>query len=344
MDFSSFTKDDFIELIENRDHTDTRTLFHQADAVRRSVYGTDVYIRGLIEFSSFCKNDCYYCGIRCGNRSAIRFRLTEDQILACCRHAYALGIRTFVLQGGEDPGFPDDDLCRIVSRIKEQYPNAAVTLSVGERTPAVYREFRRAGADRYLLRHETANPLHYQKLHPPYLSLENRKACLYTLKELGFQTGAGFMVGSPYQTSETLAEDLLFLKELSPEMVGIGPFIPHKDSIFVHHPAGSVDLTVFLLAVIRLLLPEVLLPATTALGTLSPSGREMAFRAGANVVMPNISPPNAREAYNLYDNKLHTGAESAEGLQLLQKQIESCGYTMCLDAGNHKNFQGIANS
>lgn len=299
----------------------------------REVYGNRVFIRGLIEFTNFCKNDCYYCGIRKSNRQVQRYRLTEEQILRCCQAGYKLGFRTFVLQGGEDLWFTDERLCGLVRAIKERWPDCAVTLSVGERSRESYRLLKEAGTDRYLLRHETATPSHYQRLHPPQLSLAHRMECLQALKDLGYQVGAGFMVGSPWQTLEDLVRDLRFLKDFQPHMVGIGPFLSQKDTPFREFPNGSGELTLRLLSIIRLLLPGVLLPATTALGTLLPQGREQGILHGANVVMPNLSPQDAREKYTLYDNKLHSGAEAAESLDLLRESLSKIGYEIPVDKG-----------
>ncbi len=290
-------------------------------------YGDQVFLRGLIEFTNFCKNDCLYCGIRKGNSSIKRYRLTEGEILSCGEYGYELGFRTFVLQGGEDPYFSDDRLCRIVSSLKSRFPECAVTLSVGERTKESYQKLFQAGADRYLLRHETADCAHYRRLHPPEMSFENRMECLRNLREIGFQTGCGFMVGSPFQTPEALVKDLRFLKAFQPHMVGIGPFLPHKDTPFRDFPKGSGELTVFLLSVIRLLLPRVLLPATTALATLLPEGRELGILHGANVVMPNLSPDDAKENYTLYDHKLSSGQEAAQGLIELKESLQKIGRT-----------------
>ncbi len=309
-------------------------LRQQAQAQAQAFYGSQVFIRGLIEFTNFCKNDCYYCGIRRSNPQAQRYRLSQEQILACCQAGYGLGFRTFVLQGGEDPWFTDERLCAVVRAIKERWPDCAVTLSVGERSQESYRLLKEAGADRYLLRHETATPGHYQKLHPPELSLAHRLECLRQLKELGYQVGAGFMVGSPYQTLEDLVRDLRFLKEFGPHMVGIGPFLSQKDTPFRDFPNGSGELTLLLLSIVRLLLPGVLLPATTALGTLLPGGREQGILHGANVVMPNLSPEDAREKYTLYDNKLHSGAEAAESLNLLRQSLSKIGYEIPIDKGS----------
>ena len=328
-------KEEFVELIRCADDPETReALAERAVEIRKKYYGDKVYTRGLIEFTNYCKNDCYYCGIRRSNRNAKRYRLTEEEILDCCENGYELGFRTFVLQGGEDPYYTDDRMEQIIRRMKEQYPECAVTLSIGERSMESYRRFREAGADRYLLRHETADEAHYRTLHPEEMSLQNRLECLRNLKALGYQVGAGFMVGSPNQTEECLAEDLVFLKDLEPQMVGIGPFIPHHDTVFAKEPAGSVDLTLYLLSVIRILLPKVLLPATTALGTMDPRGREKGLAVGANVVMPNLSPVKNRKQYELYDNKICTGEEAAECRGCLSRRVESVGYHLVSDRGD----------
>lgn len=310
-------------------------LFALAQKTAQKSFGRQIFVRGLIEFTNYCKNDCYYCGIRRSNKNAARYRLTQEEILECCRAGYGLGFRTFVLQGGEDYFYSDEDIAAIVRAIKAQHPDCAVTLSIGERSRKTYALWKQAGADRYLLRHETADCTHYAKLHPAELSAANRQQCLYTLKELGYQAGAGFMVGSPYQTAENLADDLMFLQKLRPQMIGIGPFIPHHDTPFKDEPAGSVELTLVLLAVLRLLFPHVLLPATTALGTLAPGGRLLGIKAGANVIMPNLSPQNVRGKYLLYDNKLHTGAEAAEALNELQREVASIGYRIVSDRGDY---------
>lgn len=323
----------FIELTDKGG--DTKELFAAARACRDKYYGKSVYTRGLIEFTNHCRNNCYYCGLRRDNIKIERYRLTKDEIIACCDKGYDLGFRTFVLQGGEDPYYIDRILADIVNSIKDRYPDCALTLSVGERSPASYKLLKEAGADRYLLRHETASEEHYQKLHPPQMSLANRKSCLYELKKLGYQVGAGFMVGSPYQTYADIAADLNFLKELQPEMVGIGPFIPQKDTPFAGEKAGSIELTMILLAMVRLLLPMALIPATTAVGTLDERGREKALEAGANVVMPNLSPLHVREKYLLYDNKLCTGEEASECCACLEKRIKSAGFVMDYDRGDH---------
>ncbi len=308
----------------------------KAEAVRiqKKYFGNKIYTRGLIEFTNYCRNDCYYCGIRRSNANTVRYRLGKEEILQCCENGHELGFRTFVLQGGEDPWFNDERMVDMIQTIKKNYPDCAITLSVGEKPKESYRKFREAGADRYLLRHETADEEHYRYLHPENLSLSNRKQCLYDLKELGYQIGAGFMVGAPGQTMENLAEDLVFLKKLNPHMAGIGPFIPHHDTKFAKEKAGSVELTLFLLSVLRIMLPKVLLPATTALGTLDPRGREKGFQAGANVVMPNLSPVKNRKQYELYDNKICTGEEAAECRGCLSRRAESVGYEIVTDRGD----------
>ena len=329
------THGEFVTLLENRTPEVAESLFERARKVRHCHYGKDVYIRGLIEFTNYCKNDCLYCGIRCSNRKAQRYRLTEEEILDCCREGYELGYRTFVLQGGEDPKFTPERIESIVCSIRAEFPDCAITLSVGEHSKETYARWRAAGADRYLLRHETADVDHYASLHPKNLTLENRMRCLRDLKELGYQVGCGFMVGSPGQTAEHLAWDLLFLHEFCPEMVGIGPFIPHCDTPLGGEQAGSLELTVFLLGVIRLMLPDVLLPATTALATIHPEGREMGIRAGANVCMPNLSPRAVREKYMLYNNKISTGEEAAQSRDALAKRIENIGYRIVTSRGDH---------
>lgn len=328
--------EEFKELIDNRSPELSEYLFEKARELGIQNYGDDVYIRGLIEFTNYCKNDCYYCGIRRSNSKAERYRLTKEQILECCEVGYQLGFRTYVLQGGEDGYYTDERMIDIIQSIKQNHPDCAITLSLGEKSCETYKAFFDAGADRYLLRHETANDEHYGKLHPSQMSLQNRKQCLYNLKEIGYQVGCGFMVGSPYQTTDCLVEDLLFIKELNPHMVGIGPFIPHHDTPFADEEAGTLELTLFLLGIIRLMLPSVLLPATTALGTINPRGRELGILAGANVVMPNLSPTDVRQKYLLYDNKICTGDEAAECRYCMQKRMESIGYHVAVSRGDHK--------
>lgn len=313
---------------------DRQLLFDEADKVRRRYYGTEVYIRGLVEISSFCKNDCLYCGIRRSNGSAERYRLSKEEIYACCEQGYGLGFRTFVLQGGEDSFHTTEWVADLVFALKEKYPDCAVTLSLGERPRRDYEIWHQAGADRYLLRHETASRPHYEKLHPPGQTFENRMECLRNLREIGFQTGAGFMVGSPFQQTDDLIADLRFLREFQPHMVGIGPFIPHHDTPFSAKPQGSLERTLTMVALTRLLLPKALIPATTALGTIHPKGREMGLQAGANVVMPNLSPVSVRGQYSLYDNKACTGQEAAEGLEALKKSVAQAGYRVVVDRGD----------
>ena len=297
-------------------------------------FGKKIYFRGIVEFSNICKNDCYYCGIRYGNKTVSRYRLTKEDILCCCEEGYETGFRTFVLQGGEDGWFTDDRMCDIIRSIKEKYPDCAVTLSLGERSRESYQRLFDAGADRYLLRHETADECHYRKLHPESLSLANRMRCLEDLKEIGYQTGCGRMVGSPGQTPETLAKDMLFMQEFNPEMVGIGPFLPHKDTPFREEAAGSVDLTLLCLALCRIMLPRVLMPSTTALGTVEAEGRKLGVLAGCNVIMPNLSPLEVRKKYMLYDNKAGTGLTAAEGVAMLRQQMEEIGYEVVVGRGD----------
>ncbi len=312
-------------------------LFASARSVARQNFGTRIYVRGLIEISNICRQDCLYCGIRRSNTQASRYRLTLEDILECCAHGYGLGFRTFVLQGGEDPWFSDERLAGLVRRMKAQWPDCAITLSVGEREISSYRLLREAGADRFLLRHETANPAHYAKLHPASQQWDHRMLCLRALKECGYQTGAGFMVGSPWQSTECLAEDLAFLYRFQPEMVGIGPFIPHAQTPFAAFPSGSVERTLVMVAITRLLLPAAMLPATTALGTVAEDGRERGILAGANVLMPNLSPKEARLRYRLYNNKRSEGTECADNIMDLRRRIQAIGYDIVVDRGDfHK--------
>ena len=329
-------------LIEARDDEAAALLGESAVAIRRAIYGNAVFTRGLIEISNICKNDCLYCGIRRSNANAQRYRLTPEEIYDCAAEGHALGFRTFVLQGGEDAWFTDDALGGIVSELKHRFPDCAVTLSMGERSRESYQRLYDAGADRYLLRHETADPVHYARLHPPGMSFDNRMRCLYDLREIGYQTGCGFMVGSPFQTARELAMDLKFIETFKPDMCGIGPFIPHHDTPFAHRPAGTLELTLYLLSIIRLIHPPVLLPATTALGTIHPRGRELGILAGANVVMPNLSPVSVRRQYELYDNKICTGDESAQCRHCLERRMEGIGYRLAIDRGDIKMVENEA--
>ena len=321
-------------LVTHQDDEAAQRLADLASGVRKDVYGTDVFVRGLIEISSICKNDCLYCGLRASNASCERYRLTPEQILLCADMGYELGFRTFVLQGGEDMWFSDERLCAIVASIRERHPDCAITLSMGERSRESYARLRQAGADRYLLRHETADPEHYALLHPAAMSFDNRMRCLHDLRELGYAVGVGMMVGSPYQTPRHLAEDLAFIDRFKPEMCGIGPFIPHHATPFASEPAGTLEQTCYLLSIIRLIHPSVLLPATTALGTIDPMGREKGVLAGANVVMPNLSPADVRQKYLLYDGKICMGDEAAECRRCLDLRMERIGYHVVVDRGD----------
>jgi biotin synthase len=330
------TGEEYLALLHVRDSETTQYLFARATEVRQIYYGKDVYVRGLIEFTNYCRRNCYYCGIRAGNKNVERYHLTQEEILSCCHVGYDLGFRTFVLQGGEDMSYTDDTMVEIITSIKDQHPDCAVTLSFGERSYESYKRYKEAGADRFLLRHETANTVHYGQLHPKEMSSEERKNCLMYLKELGFQFGTGFMVGSPFQTPELLVEDLLFIQDIHPQMVGIGPFIPHHETPFASEKAGSVELTLYLLAILRLMLPQSLLPATTALGTLDADGRERGILAGANVLMPNLSPLNVRKKYMIYDNKIATGLEASESLKNLKESVAKIGYQIVEARGDYK--------
>ncbi|MCL1956309.1 MAG: [FeFe] hydrogenase H-cluster radical SAM maturase HydE [Fibromonadales bacterium] len=314
-------------------------LFERARCVAQKVYGKNVFMRGLIEFTSYCKNNCYYCGLRAGNKEAERYRLSKEQILECCKIGYPLGFRTFVLQGGEDAHYTDEILVDIVREIKAAYPDCAVTLSIGERSYESYELLFKAGTDRYLLRHETANDEHYKTLHPDSMSPINRKKCLHDLKKIGYQVGCGFMVGTPNQTLENIVDDLLFIKELQPQMVGIGPFIPHSNTPMGGKNAGDVRLTLNILAILRLMQPNLLIPATTALGTLDARGREQGILAGANVIMPNLSPVEVRKKYMLYDNKICTGEEAAECVNCMKNRIKQIGYELSISRGDCAGFQ-----
>ena len=327
---------EFAALIENTDEQVREYLHEKARAVREQHYGRKVYIRGLIEYSNYCKNDCLYCGIRRSNRNAERYRLSKEEILQCCEAGYDLGFRTFVLQGGEDPHFTDERMVDIVSTIRRKYPDCAITLSLGERGKESFEKLYAAGANRYLLRHETADACHYSLLHPKEMALQTRMENLRALKAIGYQTGAGMMIGSPGQATQSLIKDLRFLQDLQPQMVGIGPFIPHHDTPFKDEKAGTVELTLTLLSIVRLMLPSVLLPASTALGTIDGDGRIKGMNAGCNVVMPNLSPSDYRAKYLLYDNKIATGDEAAESLASLRRHMSAAGYEVVTDRGDHK--------
>ena len=330
----SLQSDEYRRLLTECDEETIRFINEQAREVSLRQFGNKIYIRGLIEVSNCCRNNCYYCGIRKGNTHIDRYRLSEESILECCEQGYQLGFRTFVLQGGEDPALTDKRIETIVSSIRKHYPDCAITLSLGEKSRDAYERFFRAGANRYLLRHETYDAVHYQQLHPSEMSSEHRLQCIQSLKEIGFQTGTGIMVGSPGQTVDHLVQDLLFIEKLRPEMIGIGPFLPHHDTPFAQSPSGTVEQTLLLLSIFRLMHPSALIPSTTALATLVPDGRERGILAGANVVMPNLSPREERKKYELYNNKASLGAESAEGLAALQKQLEAIGYEISTSRGD----------
>lgn len=328
--------EEFRQLLSDCDAETLRYINERAREVTLRQFGNKIYIRGLIEVSNCCRNNCYYCGIRKGNANIERYRLSEESILECCRQGYELGFRTFVLQGGEDTALTDERMEAIVARIRKPFPDCAITLSLGEKSREVYERFFRAGANRYLLRHETFDEVHYRQLHPAEMSAKRRLRCLQDLKEIGYQTGTGIMVGSPGQTVEHLVQDILFIERLRPEMIGIGPFLPHHDTPFASFPSGTVEQTLLLLSIFRLMHPSALIPATTALATLAPDGRERGILAGANVVMPNLSPREERKKYELYNDKASLGAESAEGLAALQKQLQGIGYEISFDRGDYE--------
>ena len=331
----TLTRGEFITLIKERDEENASYLASLAREEAVKIYGNGVFPRGLVEFTNYCKNNCYYCGIQGSNQHANRYRLSKDEILSACENGYQLGYRSFVLQGGEDPHYSDDVMVPIASEIRKRYQDCAITLSLGERSKESYQKLYDAGADRYLLRHEAATPELYQKLHPESLSLENRIQCLWNLKEIGYAVGTGFMVGAPYQTVENLVDDLLFIQKLDPQMVGIGPFVPHHDTKFKDYPSGTVELTTYLTSILRLMNPHLLLPATTALGTIDPRGREKGILAGANVVMPNLSPVAVRKDYSLYDNKICTGEEAAECAGCLGRRLASIDYELVFTRGDY---------
>lgn len=330
--------EEFMSLLQDSSVENTEYLYMKASQTRNEHIGDKVFMRGLIEFSSYCTQNCAYCGIRASNKLAERYRFNEAEILDICKSGYELGFRTFVLQGGEDIFYSDEMIVSIVSQIKSTYPDAAITLSIGEKSRESYQKYFDAGADRYLLRHETASEELYKSLHPK-MSLENRKKCLFRLKDIGFQVGAGFMVGLPKQTNAHLVEDLLFLKELNPQMVGIGPFIPHKDTPLATEKGGTSEKTLKMIALVRLILPDALLPSTTALGTIDPNGREKGLMAGANVVMPNLSPVDVRSKYSLYDGKICTNDEAPKCLKCITRRIESCGLKADMSRGDHKDYK-----
>ena len=330
------TGEEYANLLSCQDTGTLLYLQQQAREVTLAHFGNGIFIRGLIEVSNRCRNNCHYCGIRKGNTAITRYALKRETILECCREGYALGFRTFVMQGGEDPALTDEWIEKTVAAIHCEFPDCAITLSLGEKSREAYERFFRAGANRYLLRHETYNELHYRQLHPAEMSGKRRLQCLADLKEIGYQTGTGIMVGSPGQTVEHIIEDLLFIEKLRPEMIGIGPFLPHHDTPFAEYPSGTAEQTILLLSIFRLMHPSALIPATTALATLIPDGRERGILAGANVVMPNLSPREERRKYELYNDKASLGAESAEGLATLQKQLKTIGYEISTERGDFK--------
>ena len=336
IDTHSLSVEEYESLLNNITSDEKEVLRQEAVKLATSIYGNKIYARGLVEFSNYCKNNCYYCGIRNGNKNCDRYRLTKEQIYDCCDLGYELGFRTFVLQSGEDLFFNDDLMVEIISHIRSKFPDCAITISIGEKEKSTYQKYFNAGANRYLLRHETANKKLYETIHPTEMSFDNRMRCLQDLRDIGFQVGAGYMVECPHQTNYDLALDLKFVEEFKPEMCGIGPFIPHKDTDYKNEKAGTLEKTLLLLSITRIILPRVLLPATTALGTINPLGREMGVEHGANVVMPNLSPTEVRSKYLLYDNKICTGDEAAECKNCMSARMKRIGYELVIDRGDFK--------
>lgn len=336
---NNLSREELLNLLENMKEEDIAYLISKSNETRIKHYGNKVYPRGLIEFTNYCKNNCVYCGIRGLNKNVDRYRLSLEEILSACEEGHRLGYKTFVLQGGEDPFYTDEMIIEIVKEIKKRFSDCAITLSIGEKSYESYKKYYDAGVDRYLLRHETATEELYEKLHPD-MSFENRRRCLRDLKNIGYQVGAGFMVGLPDQSNEDYVNDLLFLKELQPEMVGIGPFIPQKDTPLANKDRGTVETTILMVAIVRLLLPDVLLPATTALGTIDSTGREKGLKAGANVVMPNLSPTEVRKKYALYDGKICTGDEAAECRMCIEGRIKNAGFVLDMSRGDNNLWRG----
>lgn len=331
----NLTDSEFKHILKNNTKECREYAFLMAQKVSQSVFGNKIYIRGLIEISNYCKKDCYYCGIRKSNNNAKRYRLSKSDILHCCSIGYELGFRTFVMQSGEDDFFNDDYMVQIIKEIRSCYKDCAITLSIGEKNYETYKKFYNAGANRFLLRNETADCEHYSKMHPKNTTLQNRMECLHNLKRIGFQTGCGIMVGSPYQSVDCLVKDLRFIKNFNPEMVGIGPFLTHNDTPFKNFKSGSFEMTLLILALVRIMLPYALIPATTALATIDKNGRQSGILAGANVVMPNLSPKNVRSKYMLYNNKASTGLETAESLFELKNSFLKIGYNIVCDRGDY---------
>lgn len=315
---------------------DQKYAANMARNISLEKFGNKIFFRGIVEFTNVCKNNCKYCGIRRGNKEVSRYRLNKEEILKCCEEGYKYGYRTFVLQGGEDNYYSDEMMEDIISSIHKKYPDCAITLSIGEKERESYEKFYKAGATRFLLRHETADEKHYEKLHTDELSWEHRMNCLKNLKDIGYQTGCGFMVGSPYQSISNIAKDMIFIEKFKPQMIGIGPFIAHKDTPFKDFPCGSAKMTLFILSLCRIMLPDVLLPATTALSTVRDDGRQLGVLSGANVIMPNLSPIEVRKKYMLYDNKAITGDDAGENLKLIQGNMNEIGYEVIIDKGDYK--------
>lgn len=334
-------RDEFRALIASCDSQTLEYIRKESVRTAQERFGHGIFVRGLIEISSFCRNDCAYCGLRRSNRSAERYRLNHEQIMECCKEGYDAGLRTFVLQGGEDANLTDEWLEQIIHDIRHIYPDVAITLSLGERSYDSYKRLYDAGATRYLLRHEAANEELYRKLHPQTMSHANRIACIENLKEIGYQTGMGMMIGVRGQSVDDLVDDLLLMERIRPQMIGIGPFIPHRNTPLGDYPAGSVELTLLMLSIVRLMHPSALIPSTTALATLSAEGRRMGILSGANVVMPNLTPPSERKKYAIYEDKASSGSEAVEGLRALEQELNEIGYHIDYSRGDYKKEDSL---
>ena len=327
---SALTPEDLVTLLSATEEQIPQ-LMAAADAVRLQTVGNQVHLRGIIEFSSYCSQRCCYCGLRADNKKIQRYRLTPEQILDTARAAVETGYRTLVLQSGEDTLFSEKCIAELTAEIKKM--DVAVTLSCGERSYKTYQLWREAGADRYLIKQETADPALYRCLRPGH-TLQQRLQCQHWLKELGYQVGSGCMIGLPGQTVETLARDLQLMKEMHIDMSGMGPFIPHPETPLRQNHTGSVSMTIKMLATARLFMPWLLLPATTSLASLHPQGRELALRAGASVIMPNVSPEAFRTLYQIYPGKLNTRNSMADYRAEITTLIEKEGRTVALDLGH----------
>lgn len=328
----NFSKDEIIEILKDESKNDW--LFSLADKIRHDNVGDGVHLRGLIEFSNICKRSCKYCGLRAADKFIDRYRISSDEIVSYAEHAVKTGYKTIVLQSGEDEYFTTDRICEIISRIKKL--GAALTLSIGERSFEDYKAFKESGADRYLIRIETTDRNLYKKMHP-HMDFDNRLRCLKDLKTLGYEVGTGCLVGLPEQSIDSLADDILFFKEIDADMVGIGPFIPHPHTPLKDASNGSFILALKVMALTRILLPDINIPATTAMETLNPNGRIIALKSGANVVMPNVTTTEYRAKYEIYPNKICINENPDKCRECISAKIKSIGRTVSTSYGfrNH---------